>query len=184
MHNGTRCALDGTAFPACRYQTQGVSRPSDVNFFPSTIWLFCHACCVNGTHARTHANKREKRKKNQQRFGYVHGMHSTTKSSSSVRHGLLQAGYLTDWLAAGRLGWAEVAQKEKNKRDSPIPQPRFCNTHPLHSRRHGAAQLPNPLCRRSLSQISEAFFQKCFFVVVCRRCRVTYLTYLTLPPRR
>lgn len=133
---------------------------------------------VNGTHARTHANKREKRRKKQQRFGYVHGMHSTTKSSSSVRHGLLQAGYLTDWLAAGRLGWAEVAQKEKNKRDSPIPQPRFCNTHPLHSRRHGAAQLPNPLCRRSLSQISEAFFKNVFSLssFVCRRCRVTYLT--------
>lgn len=100
MHDGTRCALDGTAFPACRYQTQGVSRPSDVIiFFPSTIWLFCHACCVNGTHARTHANKREKEK---QRFGYVHGMHSTTKSSS-VRHGLL----------AGWACWAELAKKEK-----------------------------------------------------------------------
>lgn len=141
MHDGTRCALDGTAFPACRYQTQGVSRPSDVIiFFPSTIWLFCHACCVNGMHARTHANKRKK-EKTTIRLRAWHAQHHEIEFSAP-------------WLAAGWLGLN--LPKKKNKRFPPIPQPRFCNTR-LHSRRHGAAQLPNPLCRRSLSQISEAF---------------------------
>lgn len=89
MHDGTRCALDGTAFPACRYQTQGVSRPSDVIIFSfHDLVVLPRLLCER--HARTHANKKKKEK---QRFGYVHGMHSTTKSSSA-RHGLLQAGRL------------------------------------------------------------------------------------------
>lgn len=58
-----------------------------------------------------HARTQIKGKKKKQRFGYVHGMHSTTKSSS-VRHGCCRL--------AG-LGWAELAQKEKIKEIPPDP---------------------------------------------------------------
>lgn len=134
------------------------------------------------THARTQIKERRKEKK-------YNNDSATCIACTAPRNRVHQCAMaccrlaITDWLAAGWAG-LNLPKKKKNKRDSPIPQPRFCNTHPLHSRRHGAAQLPNPLCRRSLSQISEAFFQKCFFVVVvCRRCRVPTLPYLTLPPR-
>lgn len=160
MHDGTRCALDGTAFPACRYQTQGVSRPSDV-----IIFSFHDLVVLPRTHARTHANKRKKEKNNDS---------ATCMACTAPRNRVQRA--MACWLLQAGLGLN--LPKKKNKRDfPPIPQPRFCNTR-LHSRRHGAAQLPNPLCRRSLSQISEAFFKMFFFVVVCRRCRVP-LPYLT-----
>lgn len=118
----------------------------------------------SATHARTHANKRKKRKNNDS---------ATCMACTAPRNRVQRA-----MAAAGWLGWLGLnLPKKKNKRDSPIPQPRFCNTR-LHSRRHGAAQLPNPLCRRSLSQISEAFLKKGFF---CRCLSLLSSTYLTLP---
>lgn len=112
MHNGTRCALDGTAFPACRYQTQGVSRPSDVIIFFSFHDLVVLPRLLCEPHARTQANKRKEKKNNDS---------ATCMACTAPRNRVQRA--MACWLAGLNL------PKKKSKRDSPIPQPRFCNTH-------------------------------------------------------
>lgn len=151
MHNGTRCALDGTAFPACRYQTQGVSRPSDVIiFFPSTIWLFCHACCVNGTHARTHANKRKEKKTTTIRLRAWHAQHHEIEFSAP-------------WLAAGWLGLN--LPKKKNKRDSPRSHNHDFATHDSIPDAMGLLSCPTHYAGaafpRSLRRFEKGFFCCC-----------------------
>lgn len=162
MHDGTRCALDGTAFPACRYQTQGVSRPSDLNLF-STIWLFCHACCVNRTHARTHANKREKKKKTTIRLRAWHAQHHEIEFSAP-------------WLAAG---WAGLnLPKKKNKRDSPRSHNHDFATHDSIPDAMGLLSCPTHYAGaafpRSLRRFEKMFFLLFVVVVVV----VEYLPYL------
>lgn len=173
MHDGTRCALDGTAFPACRYQTQGVSRPSDVIIFSfHDLVVLPRLLCE--PHARTQIKGR-KRKNNDSATCMA-----CTAPRNRVQRAMAAAGWLTDWLAAGRLAWAGLnLPKKKNKKDSPRSHNHDFATHDSIPDAMGLLSCPTHYAGAAFPRSLRRFHKRCFFCCCLSSLSSTYLTYLT-----